>query len=156
MISIKKISFLILFLAAIYATRINAQSSGSLPPIIKESFKNTNTQSPVIQKNSKNFSNNDLINAAEHRENLKTCLDGRYSALCKHSMLSDAEAAAVTKAEKRENYKTCIDGRYTTLCNHQLLSGNELTKVNAAERRENRRICLDGRYPALCNRSLLD
>jgi len=63
--------------------------------------------------------------AAERRENLKTCLSGHYAALCKHELLSTTERAEVEAAERRENLKTCLSGQYAALCKHELLSTTE-------------------------------
>lgn len=92
---------------------------------------------------------------AEHRANFKTCVDGRYPALCKHSKLTPSERIQVVEAEKRANFKTCIDGRYPALCNHSKLTSSEKSQVLDAEKAANLKICMDGRYPALCNHSLL-
>jgi hypothetical protein len=92
---------------------------------------------------------------AEHRANFKTCVDGRYPALCKHSKLTSAERIQVVEAEKRANFHTCIDGRYPALCNHSKLTASEKSQVLDAEKAANLKICMDGRYPALCNHALL-
>jgi len=65
--------------------------------------------------------------AAEHRENLKTCLSGRYPALCKRELLSTNERAEVDAAERGENLKTCLSGRYPALCKRELLSAPDGT-----------------------------
>ena len=62
---------------------------------------------------------------SEQRENLKTCLAGSYPSLCKHGLLSSAEANEVDAAERRENLKTCLSGLFPSLCNHPLLSSTE-------------------------------
>ena len=92
---------------------------------------------------------------AERSANFKTCIDGRYPALCKHNLLTDSEMSQVSAAEKRANYKTCIDGRYPALCKHNLLTDSEMSQVSAAEKRANYKTCIDGRYPALCKHSWL-
>ena len=96
------------------------------------------------------------VKDAERSANLKTCFDGRYPVLCKHSLLTSAERSQVEIAEKRANYAMCIDGRYPVLCKHSWLTGEQSGKVLSAEKRENLRVCLDGRYSALCNHSLLN
>jgi len=92
---------------------------------------------------------------AERRENLKTCLTGKYPSLCKKGMLSKSELEIVIAAEKRENLATCLTGRFRSLCKKDLLSADELTRVSIAEKSENLRTCLDGRYPSLCDKRLL-
>jgi hypothetical protein len=96
-----------------------------------------------------------LVLQAERRENLRTCLTGRYPALCDHSKLSGSELKSVREAEKQENIRVCLSGRYPSLCNHSLLSPEEAERVRSAEKAENLKVCMDGRYPALCNRTLL-
>lgn len=63
----------------------------------------------------------EAVRSAEARANLTKCLDGRYPALCNHSLLSSKEQAQVLAAEKRENLRVCMDGRYPALCNRSLL-----------------------------------
>jgi hypothetical protein len=92
---------------------------------------------------------------AERRENLKTCLSGKYPALCNKALLSPEERNQVVAAEKRENLQTCLTGRFRMLCNKQFLSESELAQVISAERAENLRTCLTGRFPSLCDYSLL-
>ena len=89
------------------------------------------------------------------QRNFNKCIDGRYPALCDHSLLTPSEAAKVDAAERRVNFNKCIDGRYPALCNHSLLTQSEASQVSAAERKANFSKCIDGRYPALCNHSLL-
>ena len=90
------ISFFVIFMDQAYA-----QSSGGLPPIANLKSKNTSNSTPEKE----------LVNKAEQQENFKNCIDGRYPALCNHSLLSGNELEAVRKAEIRENNKTCSDGR---------------------------------------------
>lgn len=87
--------------------------------------------------------------------NYNKCIDGRYPALCNHSLLTPSEAARVDAAERRANFNKCIDGRYPALCDHSLLTQSEAAQVREAERRANLNKCIDGRYPALCDHSLL-
>ena len=96
----------------------------------------------------------DTINA-ERRENLKTCLSGKYPSLCRHNLLSSQEAQQVSAAEREENLTTCLSGKYPSLCKHNLLSSQEAQQVSAAERRENLTTCLSGKYPSLCSHNLL-
>lgn len=93
---------------------------------------------------------------AERRANFKTCIDGRYPALCKHRLLTASERPQVDAAEKQANFGTCIDGRYPALCKHSWLTSTQREQVLTAEKRENLRVCMDGRYPALCNHALLN
>ena len=95
------------------------------------------------------------VNNAELTANLKTCLDGRYPSLCKHSKLTQSERSQVEIAERSANFETCIDGRYPSLCRHSSLTRLEQVQVLAAEKQENLKVCLDGRYPSLCNHALL-
>ena len=95
------------------------------------------------------------VRAAEIRENLRTCLSGRYPSLCKHELLDRDSAKLVHDAEKGDNLRTCLTGRYPALCKHELLDRDSVEPVLSAEKRENLKICLDGRYPSLCNHELL-
>jgi hypothetical protein len=92
---------------------------------------------------------------AEQKENLRTCLIGKYPSLCNKALLSSEEAREVAAAEKRDNLETCLTGRYRSLCKKQMLSQSELTQVLAAELAENLRTCQTGRYPSLCDHTLL-
>lgn len=87
--------------------------------------------------------------------NLKTCLSGKYPALCDKARLSPDELEKTNKAILRENLATCLIGKYPALCNHSMLLGNEADRVKEAERKENLKICLVGKYPALCKHNLL-
>ncbi|MBK9130415.1 MAG: peptidoglycan-binding protein [Gammaproteobacteria bacterium] len=89
------------------------------------------------------------------QRNYNKCIDGRYPALCDHTLLTPSEAARVDAAERRANFEKCIDGRYPALCNHSLLTQSEAVRVDAAERKANFDKCIDGRYPALCDHSRL-
>jgi hypothetical protein len=89
------------------------------------------------------------------RQNLQTCLSGRYAALCNHGALNVEQLKEALAAEIRENLKTCMTGRYSALCDHSKLTPEQLKSVSESERIENLNLCLSGRYPALCNRSLL-
>lgn len=91
----------------------------------------------------------------EKQQNLKTCLSGKYPALCNHSLLTPEQLQQVTAAEKRENLKVCMSGKYPALCDHSKLSAAEAATVRQAERSENVKICTTGKYPALCNHSIL-
>ncbi|MHB1271916.1 MAG: hypothetical protein ACYCZD_03955 [Rhodanobacter sp.] len=91
----------------------------------------------------------------EKAQNLATCLEGRYPALCKRQWLTSEELRKVEVAEHREMLKTCLTGRYPALCNKANLSADELQRVISAEKLENLKTCLLGRYPALCNKALL-
>ncbi len=95
------------------------------------------------------------VEVAEHRENMKTCLTGRYPTPCKKSKLSPQEATLVLTAERNDNLKTCLTGRYKSLCRKNLLSESEAKQVVAAEQAENLRTCLTGRYQSLCEKTLL-
>jgi hypothetical protein len=76
------------------------------------------------------------VDAAERRENLKTCLEGIYASLCKHTPLSQDERLKVAEAERMANLKTCLAGRYESLCDHSKLSLEEMSRVRQAERDE--------------------
>lgn len=97
------------------------------------------------------FAQSDLDRA----KNLATCLEGKYSSLCKRRWLTPQELQKVEVAERRENLKTCMSGRYTSLCKKDRLSPNELKEVLLAERRENLKTCMSGRYKSLCKKNLL-
>lgn len=97
------------------------------------------------------FAQSDLDQA----RNLATCLEGKYSSLCKRSWLNPQELQKVEAAERRENLKTCMSGRYTSLCKKERLSLDELKQVLLSERRENLKTCMSGRYKSLCKKSLL-
>ena len=72
---------------------------------------------------------------AERRENLSTCMTGRYVTLCNKALLTQEERAQVLTAKRAENLRTCSTGRYPSLCNRALLSPDQLTQVKAAEAR---------------------
>jgi hypothetical protein len=97
------------------------------------------------------FAQSDLDRA----KNLATCLEGKYSSLCRRNWLTPEEMQKAEAAERRENLKTCMSGRYTSLCKKDRLSPNELKEVLLAERRENLKTCMSGRYKSLCKKSLL-
>jgi hypothetical protein len=109
-----------------------------------------------VNSSDQSISATDLAARAERQANLRTCLDGRYSALCNHRLLAGSEIERVRQAEAQANLRTCLDGRYSALCNHQLLAESETERVRQAEGQANLRTCMDGRYSALCNRSLLN
>ncbi len=88
-------------------------------------------------------------------QNLRTCLDGRYPALCDQSRLTPQQRQQVEVATKQANLRSCLDGRYPTLCKHALLTPEQRTQVDAAERRANLEVCRTGKYPALCKHHLL-
>jgi hypothetical protein len=96
------------------------------------------------------------INKREHDANLAQCLDGRYPALCKHSILYGEEIELVRKREHDANLAQCLDGRYPALCKHSILYGEEIQRVKRSEYNANLKQCMDGRYPTLCNRALLN
>ena len=96
------------------------------------------------------------VRAAEIRENLRTCLSGRYPSLCKHELLDRDSAKLVLHAEKTDNLRTCLTGRYPSLCKHELLDRDSVKLVLDAEKTDNLRTCLTGRYPSLCKHELLD
>jgi len=96
------------------------------------------------------------VDAAERRENLKTCLSGQFPVLCKHQLLDATEKQQVDAAERRENLKTCLSGQFPVLCKHQLLNATEGQQVGASEQRENLKTCLSGQFPVLCKHQLLD
>jgi hypothetical protein len=130
-----------------------------LPPKM-EPIPRQNGPKPATGKKQKASSHSGANQSAQvadavHRANFKTCVDGRYPALCKHSKLTSAESIQVVEAEKRTNLNTCIDGRYPALCNHSKLTSSEKSQVLDAEKAANLKICMDGRYPALCNHALL-
>ena len=72
---------------------------------------------------------------AEHQENLRTCMSGKYKTLCNHHLLSKTELQQVKEAERQENLKTCLNGSFASLCNHSILTRDELARVNEAETR---------------------
>jgi hypothetical protein len=95
------------------------------------------------------------VGMAENRENLRTCMTGKYAALCDHSRLTSDQAGEVKNAERIENLTVCLTGQYPALCNHSLLSLDDAVRVQSAENSENLKTCLDGRYSAICNHPLL-
>lgn len=135
-----------------------------LPPTVKlaPAQKDKGSKSEVKKKSEKaapqmrRSTEASKVADAESRANFKTCIDGRYPALCKHHLLTSSERPRVEAAEKQANFSTCIDGRYPALCKHSWLTSEQRPKVLASEKRENLRVCMDGRYPALCNHALLD
>lgn len=86
--------------------------------------------------------------------NLKQCLDGRYSALCDHALLTQSQSEEVLAAEQAANLKECLNG-LTPLCNHKLLTPAQAIEVAEAERRTTYAICIEGRYPVLCDEGVL-
>jgi len=82
--------------------------------------------------------------------NLTTCLDGRYPALCNYTQLTPEQLQKVRVAEHAANLKSCLDGRYFALCRHGDLNPEEMARVILAEHSANLQACLDGRYVALC------
>lgn len=86
--------------------------------------------------------------------NLKQCLDGRYSALCDHALLTPSQFEKVIVAERTANLKECLNG-LSPLCNHKLLTPAQAVEVQEAERRTTYAICIEGRYPVLCDERLL-
>lgn len=87
--------------------------------------------------------------------NLKTCLSGKYPALCDDSRLAPDQLRQVRAAELRENLRVCLTGKYPALCNPSKLTSEQATQVREAERVENLRVCSTGKYPALCRHELL-
>ncbi len=96
-----------------------------------------------------------LAQSQTSKQNLQTCLSGRYPSLCDHVSLSAEQQRQAQAAEVRENLKTCMTGRYPALCDHSELTSEQLNSVRESERRENLTVCLSGKYSALCNHSLL-
>lgn len=88
-------------------------------------------------------------------QNLRTCLDGRYPALCDRSRLTQEQRRQAEGAERAANLNTCIDGRYPALCRYAMLTPEERARVDVAERRANFEVCRTGQTPALCRRHLL-
>ena len=58
---------------------------------------------------------------AAYRENLATCLDGRFPAFCDHEQLTDHDSARAREAEYQANLVTCIDPEWQHLCRPDLL-----------------------------------
>ena len=69
-------------------------------------------------------------------ENLKTCLDGKYSILCKYDLLTESQKKQAKQAERRENLKLCLDGKYSILCKKELLTKDQKKLVIKAEKTE--------------------
>jgi hypothetical protein len=93
--------------------------------------------------------------AQSQRNNLTTCLSGRYPRICDHSELDTEQLRLVTEAEHRENLRVCMTGKYQTLCDLSKLTTAEAAKVLAAQLSENLRVCSTGKYPTHCNHGLL-
>ena len=74
--------------------------------------------------------------STKKEKNLKTCMNGGYVSLCKHSWLTPQQAIEVKRAERRANYNSCIDGKYPSLCKHSWLTPQQVIEVKRAERRE--------------------
>ena len=70
-------------------------------------------------------------------DNLKICLDGKYSVLCKKHLLTVEQKRLVDKAERAENLKICVDGKYSVLCKKELLTSSQKKMVDQAEKAEN-------------------
>lgn len=92
---------------------------------------------------------------ADPMSNLRTCLDGKYPALCNRSILTQDQIWQADQAEYAANLRTCLDGRYPALCRHPQLNAEHYALAIKAERDANFRSCIDGRYPALCKHNLL-
>ena len=91
----------------------------------------------------------------KERENLKTCMDGSYASLCKHSWLTPQQAIEVKRAERTDNLKTCMNGSYASLCKHSWLTPQQAVEVKKAERTDNLKTCMNGSYASLCKHSWL-
>lgn len=91
----------------------------------------------------------------QRADNLRTCLSGKYPALCKKDWLAADQLQRAAEAERRENLTICLTGKYPALCKHGLLAEEERARVDAAEKRENLAICLTGKYKALCKHQML-
>ncbi len=96
-----------------------------------------------------------VLAAATPEENVRTCLSGKYHALCNYDALSPNQRAQAQEARKLENLNTCLKGKYAAICNRYLLSQEELGDVFEAEKRENLKTCMFGKYKALCKYELL-
>ncbi len=96
-----------------------------------------------------------LLGQTGREQNLKTCLTGKYPALCDRSLLTPDQLKSVLEAERRENLSICVTGRFPSLCNHSKVTDAEFKAAREAERQENLQVCLSGRFPSLCNHSLL-
>ncbi len=92
---------------------------------------------------------------ASQQENLRTCLTGKFRALCRYDLLTPEERAQVRTAELRENLAVCLTGRFRALCNYAELTAEQVVSVRRAEEAENRSTCLSGKYPVLCRYDLL-
>jgi hypothetical protein len=95
------------------------------------------------------------VKEAEHKDNLRKCLDGGLAILCDKSLLTDEEKRQAREAERKDNARKCLDGGLSILCNKALLTEEEKTSSKEAERRDNLRKCLDGGLSVLCNKKLL-
>jgi hypothetical protein len=97
-----------------------------------------------------------LIGASAARaDNLSTCLNGQYPALCNKALLTPQQRAQAEAAERSANLQICLEGSYRALCRHELLTPSEARRVQVAEHDANLRLCLEGNYRALCDHSLL-
>jgi hypothetical protein len=88
-------------------------------------------------------------------QNLQTCLDGRYAALCDRSQLTRDQRQQADVAERRANFELCRSGQYMALCRKDLLTAEQRHTVDAAERQANFELCRSGQYAALCHKDLL-
>lgn len=93
--------------------------------------------------------------AKDAADNRRTCLSGKYPALCDMSMLSPSETSQAISAARRENLRLCLEGKYSALCKHDLLALDEAARVRNAEASHNLNLCLAGKYKALCKHELL-
>lgn len=96
-----------------------------------------------------------LLAQTRQEQNLKTCLTGKYPALCDHSLLTSDQLKLVYEADRRENLAMCMTGKFPTLCDHSRLTDAELKAAREAEKQENLRVCLSGRFASLCDHSVL-
>lgn len=71
--------------------------------------------------------------SAQLEDNLKTCLDGRYPALCKHSLLTGQQQVQVRNAEqfkKTSTFANLGEGVFSNLEDYRNLEDSSLGTVN--------------------------
>lgn len=65
-------------------------------------------------------------------DNLEVCLDGRWSAFCRHDMLTPYDAAQVEIAEYNAIVAACLDEQQRQFCQFELLRPADVYRVRAA------------------------
>jgi hypothetical protein len=119
--------------ALFHALGRDAAPSGSVSPA-EETRSESRAMTYTIPRVTRDIPEADAraTEGAAYRDNLETCLDGRFPAFCDHGWLDAFDAARVREAEYQANLVTCKDPVWQHLCRHRLLSGNTPLPAPAA------------------------